>query len=54
MRDDMARVIIERPRIPDHGARKGRSLSLDRLPAHQDFGPSCPLSRPIIALSVLP
>ncbi len=35
MRDDMARVIVERPRIPDHGARKGRSLPLDQLPAQE-------------------
>lgn len=35
MRDDMARVIVERPRIPDRGARKGRSLPLDQLPAHE-------------------
>lgn len=35
MRDDMARVIVERPRIPDHGARKGRAVALDQLPAHE-------------------
>lgn len=35
MRDDMARVIVERPRIPDRKARKGRSLPFDQLPARE-------------------
>ena len=36
MRDDMARVIVERPRIPDHSAgRKGRSVPFDQLPAQE-------------------
>src|SRR3954453_4098593 len=35
MRDDMARVIVERPRIPDHKARKGRAGSLEELPSYQ-------------------
>ena len=36
MRDDMARVIVERPRIPDRGARrKRRPVPLDQLPAQE-------------------
>ena len=35
MRNDMARVIVERPRIPDHKARKGRSRPFEDLPAHE-------------------
>jgi hypothetical protein len=35
MRDDMARVIVERPRIPDHRRRKGRDQPLEDLPAHE-------------------
>jgi hypothetical protein len=35
MRDDMARVIVERPRIPDHGARRGRALPFGQLPAQE-------------------
>src|ERR1700735_4134338 len=36
MRDDMARVIVERPRIPDFkDRRKGRSRPLEALPAHE-------------------
>jgi hypothetical protein len=35
MRSDMARVIVERPRIPDYGARKGRDVPLDQLPAQE-------------------
>ena len=35
MRDDMARVIVERPRIPDHRWRKGRARPLDDLPSHE-------------------
>ena len=35
MRDDMARVIVERPRIPDHHARKGRSIPFDQLPGQE-------------------
>ena len=36
MRDDMARVTVERPRIPDHGVRrKSRALPLDQLPANE-------------------
>jgi hypothetical protein len=35
MRDDMARVIVERPRIPDHGARRGRPRPFDQLPARE-------------------
>ena len=35
MREDMARVIVQRPRIPDRDARKGRSLPLDQLPAQE-------------------
>lgn len=32
MRPDMARVIVERPRRKDHGARKGRAVAPDDLP----------------------
>ena len=36
MRDDMARVIAERPRIPDRGARRrGHPVPLDQLPAQE-------------------
>ena len=35
MRDDMARVIVERPRIPDRDARKGRALPFDDLPTRE-------------------
>jgi hypothetical protein len=35
MRDDMARVIVERPRIPDIKGRKGRPRSLDELPHYE-------------------
>lgn len=35
MRDDMARVIVERPRIPDHHERKGRVRSLEDLPRQE-------------------
>lgn len=35
MRDDMARVIVERPRIPAFNSRKGRRRALDDLPAQE-------------------
>jgi hypothetical protein len=35
MRDDMAQVIVERPRIPAFNSRKGRTLPLDELPQHE-------------------
>ncbi len=35
MREDMSRVIVERPRIIDSMSRKGRSRSLEDLPTHQ-------------------
>jgi hypothetical protein len=35
MRDDMAKVIVERPRIPAFNSRKGRSRPLDDLPQHE-------------------
>ncbi|HEX3984773.1 MAG TPA: hypothetical protein VHX12_13845 [Acidisoma sp.] len=35
MRDDMARVIVERPRIPAFNSRKGRCKDWDELPAHE-------------------
>ena len=35
MRHDMARVIVERPRIPAFNSRKGRRRSLDDLPKHE-------------------
>src|SRR5437667_1245617 len=35
MRDDMAQVIVERPRVPDGGTRKGRARPLEDLPSHQ-------------------
>src|SRR5665811_643005 len=35
MRNDMAQVIVERPRIPDHTGRKGRAIPLDEMPHHQ-------------------
>ena len=35
MREDMARVIVERPRINPRNTRKGRARSLDELPPHE-------------------
>jgi hypothetical protein len=35
MRKDMARVIVERPRIFDYAPRKGRRVPFDQLPAKQ-------------------
>ncbi len=35
MRPDMARVIVERPRIADPNPRKGRAVALDDLPKQQ-------------------
>ncbi|MSP03368.1 MAG: hypothetical protein EXR07_20345 [Acetobacteraceae bacterium] len=35
MREDMARVIVERPRIPAFNNRKGRLQALEDLPAHE-------------------
>jgi hypothetical protein len=35
MRDDMAKVIVERPRIPAFNCRKGRTRALEDLPAHE-------------------
>lgn len=35
MRPDMARVIVERPRIPDPNPRRGRTVPLDDLPKQQ-------------------
>lgn len=35
MRDDMARVIVERPRIPDFKSRKGRPSPLEELPHYE-------------------
>jgi hypothetical protein len=35
MRDDMARIIAERPRIPAFNSRKGRPRGLEDLPTHE-------------------
>jgi len=35
MRKDMAKVIVERPRIKPRNNRKGRRLELEDLPAHE-------------------
>ncbi len=35
MRDDMAKVIVERPRHRDHSGRKGRALAIEDLPQHE-------------------
>ncbi len=35
MRDDMAKVIVKRPRIPDRFERKGRARPLEDLPQHE-------------------
>ncbi len=35
MREDMAQVIVERPRVPDGGTRKGRARPPEDLPSHQ-------------------
>jgi hypothetical protein len=37
MRDDMAQVIVERPRLPDNKSRKGRTRPLDELPSHESM-----------------
>lgn len=34
MRKDMAKVIVERPRLKGWGSRKGRPLDFDDLPSH--------------------
>jgi len=35
MREDMARVIVERPRIKPFNTRKGRARSLEDLPQYE-------------------
>jgi hypothetical protein len=35
MRDDMARVIVERPRIPVFNSRKGRRRAMEDLPSYE-------------------
>jgi hypothetical protein len=35
MREDMAKVIVERPRIKPWGTRKGRRIDPDDLPSHE-------------------
>ena len=35
MREDMAQVIVERPRIKPFNSRKGRRQALDDLPTHE-------------------
>ncbi len=35
MRDDMAKIIVERPRRLDHSERKGRALAIEDLPQHE-------------------
>ena len=35
MREDMARVIVERPRIKAYNNRRGRRQELEDLPAHE-------------------
>src|ERR1700733_10559155 len=35
MREDMAQVIVERPRIKPYNHRKGRSPDLENLPDHE-------------------
>jgi hypothetical protein len=35
MREDMAQVIVERPRIKPYNNRKGRRRALDNLPKHE-------------------
>jgi hypothetical protein len=35
MREDMARVIVERPRINPRNTRKERARSFDELPQHE-------------------
>jgi hypothetical protein len=35
MRDDMARVLVERPRLPGRGTRKGRARPLEDLPKQE-------------------
>ena len=40
----MARVIVERPRIPAHKARKGRRRDLEDLPSHEGMRRAAELS----------
>lgn len=35
MRDDMAKIIVERPRRGDHSGRKGRAQAMEDLPQHE-------------------
>ena len=35
MREDMSRVIVERPRLGGHRTRKGRARALDDLPKQE-------------------
>ncbi len=35
MRDDMAKIIVERPRVPDRSERKGRDRPLEELPQYE-------------------
>jgi hypothetical protein len=44
MRDDMARVLVERPRIPAHKARKGRHRDFEGLPSHEGMRRAAELS----------
>ena len=43
MREDMARVIVERPRRPAWGDRKGRRQDPEDLPAHEGMRRGCAL-----------
>ena len=40
MREDMAQVIVERPRIKPFNSRKGRRQALDDLPTHEGLDPT--------------
>ncbi len=41
MREDMARVIVERPRIKPYNERKGRRQALEDLPTHEGLRKAC-------------
>jgi len=38
MREDMSRVIVERPRLGGGRSRKGRAVALDDLPKQEGMG----------------
>jgi hypothetical protein len=39
MRSDMARVIVERPRVKAFNNRRGRDVAWDDMPSHERYAP---------------